>query len=149
MGKTALNFIIVLMAAIFPEFLDFAESSLVLRLFANDLTPTGEETFTAFEEVRGGGYAPQPLRASSWTVLPAPTVRMVEAAAEAGHTLNPETPIALYPRTAFAFTGNAGEVYGYFLTQEGIVVRAERFPDGPYTILRDGEDIKVSLTIQG
>ena len=121
----------------------FADSALTLRLYANDITPTGEETTAAFEEVRGGGYAPIPLDPASWTVRAHPPTASADPAPSA------QTPTATYPRATFAFTGAAGLVHGYYVTHEGLVVEAQRFPDGPYEIRRDGEDIKVSLTIQG
>lgn len=108
-----------------------APQNLVLRLYSNDLTPAETDTAGTYTELAGSGYAAVTLTGSSWTVTPgAPTV-------------------ASYAEQVFTFSGAAGNVYGYYLTQSGsgLLVYAERFPGAPYNVLNVGDEIKVTPRI--
>ena len=108
-----------------------AGENLVLGLFKNNYallesTVTADLTAADFT-----GYSATTLTAASWTTTPgSPT-----------NTTYPEV----------TFTSSAGSqnqpVYGYYLTQvtSGLLVWAETFTDGPYTITNNGDTIKITL----
>lgn len=104
---------------------------LTLRIFQNDLTPTSASVVGDFTEADFTGYAAVNLTAANWGKSLASTV------------------VLLY-NTAVAFTSSAGEqaqdIYGYYVTRTttGDLVYSERFPDGPYSIVNNGD--KVSVT---
>lgn len=110
-----------------------APESLVLKLFKNDVTPTNAFTEADVVEADFTGYVAVTLTAASWV-------------------LTPGTPSVI----AFAlqaFTSSAGAqnqaVYGYWLAQlgSGKMVGAERFSDGPYTIVNLSDVINVTPSI--
>jgi hypothetical protein len=110
-----------------------APEDLVLRLFKSDTTPAETDTAGTYTEADFTGYSNVTLTGASWTVTPgAPT-----SASYAQQT----------------FTSSAGSqnqpVYGYYLTRATSLdlVYAERFSDGPYTIVNNGDAIKVTPTI--
>lgn len=105
-----------------------APQDLVLRLFTNNLTPGNTDTAASYTEAAGNGYAPIALTGANWTVIEG-------------------TPSeATYPQQTFTFTGALGDVYGYFLTRatSGKIAWAERFSDGPYNIVNNGDQVKVT-----
>lgn len=107
--------------------------NLVLRLFKSNTTPAEADTAATYTEADFTGYSAVTLTASSWTVT--------EGAPS--H--------ADYPQVTF--TSSAGSqsqaVYGYYLTRvsSGRIAWAERFADGPYTIVNSGDAIKVTAVI--
>lgn len=108
-----------------------APQDLVLRLYSSNTTPAESDTEVTYTETSGGGYAAANLTAASWTVTPgAPTS-------------------AAYPEVVFTFTGIAGNVYGYYVTQttSGFIMWAERFTTGPYDIQNNGDQIKITPQI--
>lgn len=107
--------------------------NLVLCLFKSNTTPAETDTTATYTEADFTGYASVTLTGASWTVTPgAPS-----SAAYAQQT----------------FTSSAGgqnqPVYGYFLKRvtSGKIAYAERFSDGPYTIVNNGDAIKVTPTV--
>ena len=109
-----------------------APQTLVLRLYTNDYTPVEASVEGSFTEASGNGYAAINLTpASNWAVTPgAPTD-------------------AAFPQQVFTFTGPLGNVFGYYITQvtSGKHVWGERFTDGPYNIVNNGDQIKITLHI--
>lgn len=110
-----------------------APQNLDLKLFKSNTTPAETDTEATYTEADFTGYALVQLTAASWTVTPgAPT-----EAAYAQQT----------------FTSSAGaqnqNVYGYMIIQRtsGKLVYAERFSDGPYNIVNNGDAIKVTPKI--
>lgn len=93
---------------------------LVLKLFTND-------DVTPHTEASGFGYAPITLSRRSW--------QFVEG----------EPSYAIHPEETFTFTGDLGNVYGYFIAQDlsGILMWTERFADGPYAIVNNGDKIRI------
>lgn len=104
-----------------------------LRLFQNNITPAETDTVSTYTEATFTGYSAIALTAASWaTTEGAPT------------------------ETAYAqqtFTSTAGSqsqnIYGYYLNRTtgnriGVV---ERFADGPYQIVNNGDQIKVTPKI--
>jgi hypothetical protein len=106
---------------------------LVLCLFKSNTTPAETDTAGSYTEADFTGYSNISLTGSSWTVTEgAPT-----SAAYAQQT----------------FTSSAGSqsqnVYGYYMkrTTSGRIALAERFTDGPYQIVNNGDQIKITPTI--
>lgn len=110
-----------------------AGQNLILKLFKNDYTPI-ETTLEANLTVADfTGYADQTLTAANWT--------LTEGAPSD----------VTYPQCTFTSTAGSQNqpVYGYYLVQvtSGKLVWAERFTDAPYTIVNNGDAIKVTPKI--
>lgn len=107
-----------------------AGQDLVLKLYTNDITPAKDDTAAQYLEAAGFGYAPVVLAGSAW-------------GAAAGGSIAAGQQV-------FTFTGALGNVYGYFMVQllSGILVYAERFSNGPYPIMTNGDKIEITPTIQ-
>ena len=106
---------------------------LVLKLYSNAKMPGTLDETKDYDEVTGGGYEPITLDKNLWDI-----------------TLNLNKPsVATLPEQIFTFTGEVGNVYGYFVVQEfsGKIMWAERFIEGPYKIQNDGDQIKISLKV--
>lgn len=100
-----------------------------LHLYTNDITPAAAHTLATYTEATGGGYAEKALAAGTWGFTPG----------------NPSS--MTYPEQEFVFNGTATiTLYGYFVTDEvtGILLFAERFTNGPYTMANDGDTTKVT-----
>ena len=88
---------------------------LKIRLYGNNVTPTGLTTVAAFTEIAGGGYANKPLTFANWTIS------------------SGDPSSAIYNATQeWIFTGiiNApGTIYGYYITRDSdnALMLAERF----------------------
>ena len=110
-----------------------APQDLDLCLFKNDYTPVEGTTEASVTAATFTGYAVIQLTAASWTVTPGDPSSMA------------------YAQQTFTSTaGSQNEaIYGYYLKQRtsGKLVWAERFTDGPYTIVNNGDAIKVTPTI--
>jgi hypothetical protein len=110
-----------------------AGQNLILKLFKNNYTPVEATTASDLTVADFTGYSNITLTAASWT-----------------YTAGDPGTLAYAQQT---FTSSAGSqssaVYGYYLVQvtSGILVWAERFTDGPYTIVNNGDTIKVTLQI--
>lgn len=107
-----------------------APQDLDLCLFKNDYTPVETTTEANVTVADFTGYSTIQLTASSWTITPgAPT----EAA---------------YAQQTFTSTAGSQNqsIYGYYLKQRtsGKLIYAERFSDGPYVIVNNGDAIKVT-----
>lgn len=109
-----------------------APENLVLKLYTNNITPAETDTAGTYTEASGFGYAAITLTGASWTIT--------EGAPSD----------ASFAQQTFTFTGNLGNVYGYFVVQatSGILLWAERFSDGPYPISNNGDQIKVTPKIE-
>lgn len=106
-------------------------SDLVLRLYTNNITPAETDTAATYTEAAGNGYGSITLTGANWTVTEgAPTQ-------------------AAYAQQTYTFTGALGNCYGYFMTRStgGRIALAERFSDGPYNIVNNGDQIKVTPQI--
>jgi hypothetical protein len=108
----------------------YSQRNLILKLFKSNTTPAETDTEATYTEADFTGYSAITLTGTSWTVTPgAPT-------------------LAAYAQQTF--TSSAGSqsqnVYGYMLVQvtDGFLVLAERFSDGPYVIVNNGDAIKVT-----
>lgn len=102
-----------------------------LKLFSSNTTPTESDAVGDYTETSGGGYTDVAVVAANWTVTPG----------------NPTT--AAYPEHIFAFTGAAGNVYGYYVVQavSGALLWAERFTNAPLNIQNNGDEIRITLQI--
>lgn len=104
----------------------FTGVAMTLRLYSNNQTPSDAQTAANYTEVTGSGYSAIAL--GSWIVNEA----------------DPAT--ASHAKQTFTFTGAAGNVYGYYVTRnsDGALMFAERFSDGPYNIVNNGDSIGVT-----
>ena len=72
------------------------ENSLTMRLFSNAIANiTADDTTANYTEVSGGGYAAKALANGDWTV---------------------SNGVATLATQNFTFTGAAGDIYGWFIT---------------------------------
>lgn len=107
---------------------------MTLKLFKNNYTPVEGSVAGDFTVADFTGYANVSVLGSSWTITT--TAGVTEAA-----------------RAAAAFTSSADQtaqnVYGYYVigASTGVVLWAERFTDGPYSISINGDQINVTLKI--
>lgn len=104
--------------------------NLVLRLYTNDITPAEADTTATYTEATFTGYAALTLTPASWVVT--------EGAPSD----------ATYPQQTFTSSADQApqSVYGYYLTRvtSGRLAWAERFPNGPYVIANNGDNVKVT-----
>ena len=109
-----------------------APENLVLRLYTSNTTPAEADTAATYTEATGFGYAAVTLTGASWG---APSEGAPSSIA--------------YAQQTFTFTGALGNVYGYYLTRatSGRIAFSERFSDGPYNIVNNGDQIKITPTI--
>ena len=110
-----------------------APENLVLKLFKSNTTPAESDTAATYTEADFTGYTDEALTAASWTVTEgAPTS-------------------AAYPQLTFTSTAGSQSqnVYGYYVVgaTSGRLKWAERFSDGPYTIVNNGDAIKITPAI--
>jgi hypothetical protein len=109
-----------------------APQDLVLRLYSDNQTPAKTDVVGDYTEVSGGtGYSAATLTPADWIMTPG----------------DPST--AAYPQVTFAFTGAAGNVYGYYVTRAstGDLMFANRFSNAPINIANNGDEIRITLTI--
>lgn len=109
-----------------------APETLILHLYTSNTTPAEGDTTATYTEASGFGYASVTLTAASWTVT-------------AGAPSHID-----FAQQIFTFTGNLGNVYGYYINQttSTILMWAERFTDGPYNIVNNGDQIKITPYIE-
>lgn len=106
--------------------------TLILRLYDTDVTPAEGDTFSDYTESTGSGYSNITLESASWSF-----------AEEAGDTVHAD-----YAQQTFTYSGS-DVLYGYYITSKDdvgdpIVLWAEKFTDGPYTIPGGGGTVKVT-----
>jgi hypothetical protein len=111
-----------------------AIEAVTLKLFQNNYTPIETSVAGSFTEATFTGYAAIPLTGSSWSITTgAPS-------------------FASYAQQTFTSTAGSQSqtVYGYFVvgTSTGTILWAELFTDGPYTIVNNGDAIKVTPYIE-
>lgn len=106
--------------------------NLVLRYFANNITPAETDTAGTYTEAAGGGYASNTLGGASWTV----TGGAPSSAAFAQQTITFTGPLTTNPN-----------IYGYYYTQltSGTLMGAEAFT--LFTPTNNGDNIKLTPNI--
>jgi hypothetical protein len=112
-----------------------APEDIILRLYANDATPSTASVAADFTEATGSGYAAIPLVPANWSaVVP-------------GDELTPST--TSYPATTFTFTDAHAGIYGYYATRatSGRLAFAKRFTNAPLAIPGAGSTIEVEITL--
>jgi hypothetical protein len=121
---------------------DTTGDSVTLRLYDNNYTPVEGDTWLAFSQSGGSGYAAieipgDTVGGSGWTY-----------ATGAGDTTS-----AVYAQQTFTYSGG-DTLYGYYVTTrdgatgDTTVLWAEEFTDGPYTIPAGGGTVKVTPKLQ-
>lgn len=113
-------------------------AGLSLQLFENDKTPGESDVHGDYTAPNDGSYGAQALTGASWTI-----------ATDAGVTE------ASYAQQTFTFAGegSAQSIYGYFVTSTTagsatVLLWAERFTDGPYTIPTGGGTIRITPKVR-
>lgn len=106
-----------------------APQDVTLHLYRNDVTPTDSTTLADLTECTYPGYAALVLSGANWAI-----------------STTGGTTTATYAEQAFPCTADtaAQSVYGYYLTQGATVVWVERFTDGPLSIQRFGDTVRLS-----
>lgn len=105
-----------------------APQNQTMILYTSNTTPAETDTEATYTEASGFGYASVAFTGASWTIT----------------TGNPTSAAAA--QQTWTFTGNLGNVYGYMVKQttSGKILWAERFSDGPYNIVNNGDQIKIT-----
>jgi hypothetical protein len=111
-----------------------AVENLLLKLFQSNTTPGETDTAGTYTEATFTGYAAKTLTGASWTITTgAPTY-------------------ASYAEQTFTSTAGSQNqaIYGYYVVgaTSGTLYWSERFTDGPYTIVNNGDAIKVTPYIE-
>ena len=109
-----------------------APQNLRIKLYSNNITPAEGDTAATYTEATATfGYTDFLLTGATW----------------AGAVAGAPSSIA-YAQQVWTFTGALGNIYGYFYVQttSTLLVAAERFSDGPYNIVNNGDQIKVTPT---
>lgn len=107
-------------------------STLVLRLYSNNITPAETDVAATYTEFALAGYSAIVLTASSWV------------------TTEGAPSSTAYAQQTFTMTAGAGgDAYGYYLTRNtgGRIFCAERFTGAPFSIPSGGGTIKVTPAI--
>jgi hypothetical protein len=111
----------------------YTQQDLKLKLFSSNTTPAESDTEGSFTEATFTGYSAITLTGANWTVT--------EGAPSS----------ATYAQQTFTSTAGSQNqsIYGYYLVQatSGKLVYSERFSDGPYVIVNNGDAIKVTVSI--
>lgn len=105
-------------------------TNLTLCLYKNNVTPTVTDVLGTYTEATFTGYASVTLLGGTWAVGSGPV-------------------IATYATQTFTSTANQTlqQIYGYYLKRGANLVFAERFTDGPYSIVNNGDSISVNLSL--
>lgn len=103
-----------------------------MRLYVNNQTPAETHDLNNYTESTANNYSAVRLFGTAWTV---------SSGASAGAT-------ATYAQQAFNFSV-ADTVYGYFVTsrQKEVLLWAERFTGGPFTLPSSGGTIAITPKI--
>lgn len=109
-------------------------TTLNLRLYQNNITPAETDTAATYTEATFTGYAAvTAMPTGSWTVVEGAPTR------------------ASYPQQTFSSSAGSQNqsIYGYYMTRttNGRIALAERFTDGPYVIVNNGDQIRVTPQI--
>jgi hypothetical protein len=107
---------------------NLAATDPILKLYVNNVTPGEANVAADFTEMSTQGYAAKTLAGASWSFTAA----------------NPSHADFAQQTWTFDGTGGSTVVYGYFIvkTTSGLLLWAEKFTDGPYTIVNSGDAIK-------
>ena len=107
-----------------------APENQILKLFRSNTTPADTDTHTTYTEATFTGYTAITLTGTNWTVT------------------SGDPTEAAYAQQTFASTAGSQNqsIYGYYVTQasSGVLMWAERFTDGPYTIVNNGDEIRIT-----
>lgn len=115
---------------------DLLTSPLTMRLYGNNITPSGSSTTVAFNEIAGGGYTSFALPFADWTITSGISKGVFNTLIE------------------WLFTGTIdapGSIYGYYVTRDfdNQLMWAQRFPSAnvPFAPV-NGSKIKVQPRIE-
>ena len=107
-----------------------ATGDVKLKLYQSNTTPGETDTVATYTQATFTGYAAITLTGASWTVT------------------NADPASASYAQQSFTSSAGAQNqnVYGYFVTNSAdtVLLWAERFTDGPYNVVNNGDVVKVT-----
>lgn len=110
-----------------------ATGDVILKLYQSNTTPAEGDTTATYTEATWTGYSAKTLTGASWTVT------------------NADPAEASYAQQTYTSTaGSQNQAnYGYYVTNGAgtVLLWAERFTDGPYTIVNNGDTISVTPKI--
>jgi hypothetical protein len=110
----------------------------ILKLYTNNHTPVEGDVAGSYTEATFTGYSSHSLAGSGWTV------------ATSGGVTTASRAIETFMSTA---DQTAQLVYGYYIVgaSSGVLLWAELFSDGPYTISVNGDSINITpkITLDG
>jgi hypothetical protein len=109
----------------------------VIKLYTNNHTPAAADTAATYTEVVAGTftwYAAKTLAGTSWTTSTAS---------------RPATSSFAQQTWTCNAVGGSSTIYGYFIVQttSGLLLFAELFTDGPYTMVNSGDAIKITPSL--
>ena len=113
--------------------MDHLDQDVHLRLFINSIVPARGTALTSLVTIASGtmGYAPILLPVNSWVVSSADPACL-----------------ASQPTQVWTMLGSHGPVFGYYYTAANSesypMGGVERFSDGPYSIIRTGQQLSVT-----
>lgn len=113
---------------------NLAPTEPILKLYTSNTTPAAADVASTYTEMTTQGYVAKTLAGASWTF-------------DTGS--RPATAAFAQQTWTFDGTGGTTSVYGYFVvkTTSGLLLYAERFTDGPYSIVNNGDAIKLTPQI--
>jgi hypothetical protein len=112
-----------------------AQEDYLMALHSNSWAPTKPTVLGDLTEVTGGGYARATMPfPSSWFVVASNANGLAEAT---------------YPQRQWIFTASIGNVHGYYVvgSTSGRLIYQEKFGDGPYSVVRSGDQINIDPRI--
>ena len=99
----------------------------MLHLYTNDVTPKNNDTIEKFIEPVIASYSPRILYGIWW---------------DSKGKIKRTTEIDV----TFEFSNKIGNVYGYFVSENGVLLWAERFEDGPYEV-QQNDIVKINQVV--
>jgi len=104
------------------------------RLYDTDVTPAEGDTYLSYNESGGTGYSAHTGYGDSWVIGDSGGISKAD-----------------FPEVTFTYTGG-DTLYGYYITSKDstgdtVLLWAEEFSDGPYTIPSGGGTCKVTPKI--
>lgn len=115
---------------------DHLDEDVLLHLYTNNLTPTRSTALASLTTIVSGsyGYAPHLIGVGSWSV----------------NSADPAC-YAVAPMIVWTFGMSLGAIYGYYYSQANStnypMGGVERFYDGPYSMIRTGQQLSITPTI--
>jgi hypothetical protein len=111
-------------------FNNLAPTDPILNLYVNNVTPGSSDVASTYTAMTTQGYTAKTLAGGSWSFT-------------AGSPSHADFALQTW---TFDGTGGSTSVYGYYITKttSGLLLLSERFTDGPYVVVNNGDQIKIT-----